>query len=177
MLPSSRTPEEESGICPVCGNQVVITPSRPPGDAPCPSCGSLIWFPAGGRENQLGLRQFKITDATIRTKREAIAAVLDQLILSKAIERSDRESMLEAILKREEIGSTGIGRGFAVPHGRHPNLRELVSAVATLAEPIEFGSLDREPVHTIFIVLSPTDRPGDHLRMLEAISRSLRSGW
>jgi len=115
-----------------------------------------------------------VSDRMIRTKREAISAVLDQLIRAGAVENHCREEILREIMNREELGSTAIGRGYAVPHGKHPDLREVVCAVATLPVPIEFDSLDREPVHTIYVIISPSDKPGDHLRIIEAISRRLR---
>ena len=80
------------------------------------------------------------------------------------------ESIVEAILKREELGSTGIGRGVAVPHTKHPSVGELVGAVAVSEEGVDFDSLDGEKVHLLFLLVSPPDRPGDHLRALENIS-------
>jgi mannitol/fructose-specific phosphotransferase system IIA component (Ntr-type) len=175
MKPSSRTPEGEPNCCPVCGAAIVIEPSRPPGDAPCPSCGTLVWFPAKAEGSHLlALPHFKATGETIRTKRDALAAVLDHLATAKMIERTDRDALLAALLKREELGSTGIGRGIAVPHTKHPKLREHVAAVATFSQPVDFESLDGEPVHTVYVLLSPADRPGEHMRMLEAISRGAR---
>jgi len=84
------------------------------------------------------------------------------------------ESIIEAILKREELGSTGIGRGVAVPHTKHPSVSELVGCVAISESGVEFDSLDGEKVHLLFLLISPPDRPGDHLRALENISRQLR---
>ena len=86
----------------------------------------------------------------------------------------DYESIVEAILKREELGSTGIGRGVAVPHTKHPAIDKLVGTVAVSDEGVDFDSLDGEKVHLLFLLVSPPDRPGDHLRALENISRQLR---
>jgi PTS system fructose-specific IIA component/PTS system nitrogen regulatory IIA component len=175
MKPSSRTPEGIPNHCPVCGKAVVLEPSRPPGDAPCPHCGSLIWFPATAREEALpGFRKVSIADRTISTKREAITAMLDRLIQGGAIDPADRQEVLAAIMHREDIGSTGIGRGAAVPHGNHRNIREMVCAVATFPAGIEFGSLDKEPVRDVYLILSPHDKPGDHLRAVEKAARYLR---
>ncbi len=84
------------------------------------------------------------------------------------------ESIVEAVLKREELGSTGIGRGVAVPHTKHPTVEKLCGAVAVSEQGVEFDSLDGEKVHLLFLLVSPPDRPGDHLRALENISRQLR---
>ena len=72
------------------------------------------------------------------------------------------------------LGSTGIGRGVAVPHTKHPSVDRLVGTVAVSRKGIEFESLDGEPVQLFFLLVSPPDRPGDHLRALENISRQLR---
>jgi PTS system fructose-specific IIA component/PTS system nitrogen regulatory IIA component len=80
----------------------------------------------------------------------------------------------EAILKREELGSTGIGRGVAVPHTKHASVDKLVGTVAVSGEGVDFDSLDGEKAHLFFLLISPPDRPGDHLRALEKISRQLR---
>ena len=77
-------------------------------------------------------------------------------------------------MKREELGRTGIGRGVAVPHTKHPSVSELVGTVAVSEDGVDFDSLDGEKVHLLFLLISPPDRPGDHLRALENISRQLR---
>src|SRR5215813_14271633 len=85
------------------------------------------------------------------------------------------EGIVKAILKREELGSTGIGRGVAVPHTKHPSVNRLVGTVAVSPEGVDFDSLDGEKVQLFFLLISPPDRPGDHLRALENISRQLRN--
>ncbi len=103
--------------------------------------------------------------------REMAAALRD----SGNIAEDQYESIVEAILKREELGSTGIGRGVAVPHTKHPSVSKLVGTVAVSHEGVDFDALDGEPVHLLFLLVSPPDRPGDHLRALENVSRQLRS--
>ena len=102
--------------------------------------------------------------------REMVQALLD----AGDINADEQESIVKAILKREELGSTGIGRGVAVPHTKHPSVDRLVGTVAVSAEGVNFNSLDGEKVHLLFLLVSPPDRPGDHLRALENISRQLR---
>jgi PTS system fructose-specific IIA component/PTS system nitrogen regulatory IIA component len=102
--------------------------------------------------------------------REMVQALLD----AEAVERDEFEGIVKAILKREELGSTGIGRGVAVPHTKHPSVERLVGAVAVSREGVDFDSLDGEKVFLFFLLISPPDRPGDHLRALENISRQLR---
>ena len=81
---------------------------------------------------------------------------------------------MKAIIKREELGSTGIGRGVAVPHTKHPSVERLVGTVGISHDGVDFDSLDGEKVQLLFLLISPPDRPGDHLRALENISRQLR---
>jgi mannitol/fructose-specific phosphotransferase system IIA component (Ntr-type) len=102
--------------------------------------------------------------------REMVQALLD----AGQIEVDEFESIIKAILKREELGSTGIGRGVAVPHTKHPSVDRLVGNVAVSRGGVDFDSLDGEKVHLFFLLISPPDRPGDHLRALENISRQLR---
>src|SRR5262249_57463079 len=80
------------------------------------------------------------------------------------IQEKDYESIVEAILKREELGSTGIGRGVAVPHTKHPSIDKLIGTVAISEEGVNFDSLDGEKGHLLFLLVSPPDRPGEHLR-------------
>ncbi len=102
--------------------------------------------------------------------REMVQALLD----AGKIEAGETESIVRAILNREELGSTGIGRGVAVPHTKHPSVDQLVGTVAVSHEGVDFDSLDGEKVYLFFLLISPLDRPGDHLRALENISRQLR---
>jgi fructose-specific phosphotransferase system IIA component len=116
----------------------------------------------------------------IRTQLEAdekeavIRAMARSLLEAKQINETDFDGIVEAILKREELGSTGIGRGVAVPHTKHASIDHLMGTVAVSEEGVDFDSLDGEKVHLLFLLVSPPDRPGDHLRALENISRQLR---
>ncbi len=104
------------------------------------------------------------------TIREMVQALLD----AGEIDAGEFASIVKAILKREELGSTGIGRGVAVPHTKHPSVDHLVGTVAVSPEGVDFAALDGETVELFFLLISPPDRPGDHLRALENISRQLR---
>jgi len=102
--------------------------------------------------------------------REMVSALLE----AGQVSEDDYESIVKAILKREELGSTGIGRGVAVPHTKHPSVQRLIGSVGVSREGVDFNSLDGEKVQLFFLLISPPDRPGDHLRALENISRQLR---
>ena len=107
-------------------------------------------------------------------KDAVIEELVDALISSGSIEAGERDDIIKAIMKREELGSTGIGRGIAVPHTKHPSVQKLVGTVGVSTEGVDFNSLDGEKVQLFFLLISPIDRPGDHLRALENISRQLR---
>src|ERR1700755_2368923 len=99
----------------------------------------------------------------------------NSLALAGAISESEAPGIVAAILKREELGSTGIGRGVAVPHTKHASVDRLIATVAIAPQGVDFASLDGEDVYILFLLVSPPDRPGDHLRALENISRHLRN--
>lgn len=102
--------------------------------------------------------------------REMVQSILD----AGGIEKKDHEEIVKAIIKREELGSTGIGRGIAVPHTKHPSVKRIVGCVAVSADGVDFDSLDCEKVQLFFLLIFPPDCPGDHLRALEHITRQLK---
>ncbi|HWB13531.1 MAG TPA: PTS sugar transporter subunit IIA [Pirellulales bacterium] len=113
-------------------------------------------------------------ELTADDKEGVIREMVQALLAAKKIPQGEYDSIVKAIMKREELGSTGIGRGVAVPHTKHPSIDRLVGTVAISSEGVDFDSLDGERVHLFFLLISPPDRPGDHLRALENVSRQLR---
>ncbi len=83
----------------------------------------------------------------------------------------DRDVALEAVLMREQTKSTGIGSGIAIPHGKCNAVKELVMAIGIAAEPIEFESIDGNPVTIIILLVSPANQTGPHIQALAKISR------
>jgi nitrogen PTS system EIIA component len=123
---------------------------------------------------------FVCTDAIRATleaddKEGVIREMAGSLAESGKVAVGELEGIVKAILKREELGSTGIGRGVAVPHTKHASVSRLVGTVAISQAGVDFDSLDGEKVQLFFLLISPPDRPGDHLRALENISRQLRN--
>jgi PTS system fructose-specific IIA component/PTS system nitrogen regulatory IIA component len=107
-------------------------------------------------------------------KPSAVQELVASLVAAEAVPAAQQEGIVKAILKREELGSTGIGRGVAVPHAKHPSVDRLIGTIGVSATGIDFNSLDGENVHLFFLLVSPPDRPRDHLLALESISRQLR---
>lgn len=120
------------------------------------------------------VREAIIWNLAATTKEGAIREIIDALAEAGRVKREEKESVIAAIMKREELGSTGIGNGVAVPHTKHPSVTHMVGTVAISKKRLDFASIDREPVDIIVLLVSPPDRPGDHLRALENISRHLR---
>jgi len=121
------------------------------------------------------VRDAIITDLEVSSKEEAIQAMVNSLCQAGRIDASNEENIVAAIMKREELGSTGIGKGIAVPHTKHPSVDSLIATIAIAKDGVDFQSLDGEDVYILFLLISPPDRPGDHLRGLESISRHLKN--
>lgn len=113
-------------------------------------------------------------DLTSDDKPSVISELVESLVAAGAIQPGEQDGIVKAIMKREDLGSTGIGRGVAVPHTKHASVDRLVGTVGVSGAGIDFNSLDGEKVQLFFLLVSPPDRPGDHLRALENISRQLR---
>lgn len=113
-------------------------------------------------------------DLASNEKPAVIRELVSSLAASGAVKSADVDGIVAAIMKREELGSTGIGRGVAVPHTKHASVEKLVGTVGVCVEGVDFNSLDGDKVNLFFLLVSPPDRPGDHLRALENISRQLR---
>jgi len=123
--------------------------------------------------------EFVVRDAIIpqlaaSSKEGVIRAMVESLRTSGQFQGADLEDVIRAILKREQLGSTGIGRGVAIPHTKHAGVEKLVGTLAVAPAGVAFESLDGEPVYIFVLLISPQDRPGDHLRALENVSRCLR---
>ncbi len=104
---------------------------------------------------------------------DAIAEIIDKMVEANALSPKLRDEFIKAIIKREKRGSTGFGHGVAVPHVKHPSITEMAVAIAVSPSGVEFNALDKQPVYCIFLLLSPEDRPEDHLDAMEAIFGNL----
>ena len=88
---------------------------------------------------------------------------------------SERE-VFDVILQRERLGSTGVGNGIAIPHGKLTSINNIVGVFARLSEPVDFEALDDQPVDLVFLLLAPEGAGADHLKALSRIARVLRDG-
>ena len=114
-----------------------------------------------------------IVDLKGDTKEEIIAELVDSLSASEAI--SDRDKVLQAVLEREKIMSTGIGDGIAIPHGKSDSVVKLVAALGTQRRGVDFEALHGEPAYVFFLLVSPANVSGPHIKALARISRLLKN--
>jgi PTS system nitrogen regulatory IIA component len=107
----------------------------------------------------------------VNSKKQAI-----QELAEKAAELADlpEREIFETLLQRERLGSTGVGNGIAIPHGKLPKIGRLFGLFARLERPIDFDSLDSEPVDLVFLLLAPEAAGADHLKALARVARVLR---
>src|SRR6201987_3284735 len=91
-----------------------------------------------------------------------------------ALSAQSERAILEALQQRERLGSTGVGNGIAIPHGKLPKLNKLFGLFARLERPVEFEGLDSQPVDHVFLLLAPEGAGADHLKALARIARLLR---
>jgi nitrogen PTS system EIIA component len=121
--------------------------------------------------NDLVAPQAIIPALKVNNKKQAL-----QEIAARAAEltgRPERE-ILDVLMQRERLGSTAIGNGIAIPHGKLPKLPRLFGLFARLDRPIDFEALDGQPVDLIFLLLAPENAGADHLKALARIARLLR---
>jgi mannitol/fructose-specific phosphotransferase system IIA component (Ntr-type) len=107
-------------------------------------------------------------------KRQVIAEMVAGLRAAGYFRDDDQNDIVQAVMRREQLGTTGIGQGIAIPHSRHPSVDRLIGTLALSQNGLPFESLDGEPVYVFFLLVSPQERPGDHLRALEAVVRTMR---
>ncbi len=107
------------------------------------------------------------------SKDEIIVELVDSLEVGSAI--ADRDKVLQAVLEREKIMSTGIGDGIAIPHGKSDAVTELSAALGIHKRGVDFDALDGEPTFVFFLLVSPANVSGPHIKALARISRMLKN--
>jgi len=107
-------------------------------------------------------------------KKGIIKELLDLLVKSGDIDSKDKDAILYVIMERESLGSTGIGLGIGIPHGKSERVKNLVASFGVSQKGVDFDSLDGEAVNIFFLLLAPQDTAGPHLKALARISRLLK---
>ena len=106
-------------------------------------------------------------------KNQAIAELVDLLVQSGSIKDAEKADILKRVKEREVLGSTGIGKGVAIPHAKCSKVKKMSAAFAVSKSGLDFKSLDGEPTNIFFLLVAPGDTPGPHLKALARISRLL----
>jgi len=117
-----------------------------------------------------------VTELESTDRNSAIAELVESLQRHGPVAKADVRRITTAVIKRENEASTGLGKGFALPHVKHKTVNDVVAAVGKSAGGIDFHSLDKKPVYTVILLLSPLDRPQRHLRAMEKIFKHLQQG-
>jgi nitrogen PTS system EIIA component len=114
-----------------------------------------------------------IPDLKGKTKKQVLDELIDALLREKP--ELDRERLMAVLLERERLGSTGIGDGIAIPHGKLKDLDRLVLSFGKSDAGVDFESMDGKPVHILFLLVAPENCTGIHLRALARIARLLKN--
>lgn len=125
------------------------------------------------------LLEFIVAEAIVpqlkSTERDdVIRELVDALVAAGAAPKPLRDELVKTILDREKQGSTGFGKGVAVPHVKHDKIKKMTAAIGISRQGVDFNSLDRAPVFSVILLMSPRDRPQDHLQAMESIFVNLK---
>ena len=113
-----------------------------------------------------------ITEFKGKSKKQVLEEMVVHLALNK--KNIDTDVLLKVLLEREKLGSTGIGRGIAIPHGKINGLENIVLVFGKSNEGIDFDSIDGKPVNLIFLLVAPSNSAGVHLKALARLTRLLK---
>jgi mannitol/fructose-specific phosphotransferase system IIA component (Ntr-type) len=103
-----------------------------------------------------------------------IAELVSALDKAGKLGKGNREDIIKAVIRREKEASTGLGRGVAIPHVKHPVVKDVVAAIGQSSAGIDFSALDKQPVYTVILLISPVDNPDKHLQAMENVFRHLQ---
>ena len=106
-------------------------------------------------------------------KKDVLQELVDLLISSGSAKKANKKEMIKRLEERELLGSTGIGKGVAIPHAKCPNIKKMVAVFAISKKGVDFKSLDGDPTNIFFLLMAPGEMPGPHLKALARISRLL----
>ncbi|MBI4342150.1 MAG: PTS sugar transporter subunit IIA [Candidatus Omnitrophica bacterium] len=107
-------------------------------------------------------------------KEAIIQELVELLVAAGSIKERDVSKLVQILMKRESLGSTGIGQGVAIPHGKSDGVNRLIAAFGVSRTGVNFDALDGEPVSLFFLLVAPEDSAGPHLKALARISRLLK---
>jgi PTS system nitrogen regulatory IIA component len=118
-----------------------------------------------------------IPDLKSTTKKELIDEMVSAMVEAGAFEKKHKVKIVDVLLARESLGSTAIGQGIAIPHGKTDCVDTLVAGLGVSKKGIDFDALDGEPAHIFFLLAAPVDSAGPHLKALARVSRLLKDKY
>lgn len=119
---------------------------------------------------------FKATIAELQAKDRdgVIAELVSALEKAGQLKKGSKEDVIKAVIKRENEASTGMGKGIALPHVKHSSVKDIVAAIGKSSFGIDFSALDKQPVYSVMLLISPVDNPDKHLQAMENIFKLLQ---
>ncbi len=120
------------------------------------------------------VREAILANLTSTDRNAVIRDLVNALAEAKALPAEDADAIAKAVIARENQGSTGFGKGVAVPHVKNTKVPRIMAAIGRSADGVDFSALDRAPVYTVVVLLSPPDSPDGHLQAMENIFRHLQ---
>lgn len=115
-----------------------------------------------------------IPELQARDRDGAITELVTALDKAGRLGKGNCEAIIKAMIKREKEASTGMGKGIAVPHVKHDAVKDIVAAVGISSSGIDFSSLDKQPVYSVMLLISPMDKPDKHLQIMEHVFKLLQ---
>lgn len=117
-------------------------------------------------------KEYIIEDLVAKSKKDVLAE-LSAIFLQGDI-KVNHDAVVNVLLEREKLGSTGIGDGIAIPHGKHSDMGDLIVSFGRSKDGVDFNAMDGKPVHLFFLLMAPESTTGQHLKVLAKISRMLK---
>ena len=115
-----------------------------------------------------------VSELEAKDRDGSIAELVRALDKAGRLGKGNCEKIIKAVIKREKEASTGMGKGVAVPHVKHPCVEDVVAAVGQNSGGIDFSSLDKQPVYSVILLISPVDNPDKHLQVMEKVFEHLQ---
>ena len=115
-----------------------------------------------------------VTELNDKNRDQVIETLVSAIDNSGKLGKNNAKTITKAVIKRENEASTGMGKGIAVPHVKHRAVKNIVAALGQSSTGIDFSSLDKQPVYSVILLLSPVDKPDEHLQAMECIFKYLQ---
>src|SRR4051812_3000177 len=125
------------------------------------------------------LKEFIVSDAIVpelaaKDRDGALRELVTSLATAGGLPAEAVEDVISALVKREQNGSTGFGKGVAVPHVKHPSVQKMAGTIGRTSAGIDFAALDHQPVYTVVLLLSPENQPQQHLQAMNIVFSNLQ---